>query len=75
MNYNGAEFFDQVAADLDRFADVSTDQPHGAVSHEGLCQWIYTAGYATDNLWDLLPADQRRRVHLAWVQRRDEGAR
>ena len=114
MNDNREEFYERVAADLDRFADVSTDQLHDAVSREGLCQWLYTsgeapawsgddradritaaricagcpvaaeclewelrtAGYATASVWGLLAADERRRVFLSWIQRRDgDGAR
>jgi WhiB family transcriptional regulator, redox-sensing transcriptional regulator len=113
MNHNGDEFYERIAADLDRFADMSTDHLHGAVSHEGLCQWLYTsgdvpawsgddridriaaaricaecpvageclewelrtAGYATDGVWGLLAAEERRRVFLFWVQRRDGGER
>lgn len=111
MNPTGEEFYDQVAADLDQFAEVSTDHLHSALSREGLCQWLYTcgdvpawtgddradrliagricagcavagecleyelrtAGYATDGVWGLLPADDRRRVFLSWAQRRDGG--
>ena len=106
------EFSEQVAADLDRFADLSTDQLHDAVAGQGLCLWLYTcgeapvwsgddradrvraaricarcpvagqclewelrtAGYATEGVWGLLAAEDRRGVFLAWVQRRDEGA-
>lgn len=113
MNDPGEDFFDQVAADLDRFADLPTDHLHDTVSRSGLCQWLYTsrdapawsgdewadrliaervcsdcpvageclelelrtAGYATDSLWGLLAADERRRVFLSWVQRRDGGDR
>jgi WhiB family redox-sensing transcriptional regulator len=113
VNPNGEKFYDQVAADLDRFADLSTDQLHDVVSREGLCQWLYTcgdipawfgddradrliaaricagcpvagecleyelrtAGYATDSVWGLLAAEERRRVFLSWSQRRDGGAR
>lgn len=113
MNDHGEEFYERVAADLDRFADVSTDHLHDAMAREGLCQWLYTsgnppawsgddqvdrlvaaricagcpvageclefelrtAGYATEGVWGLLAADERRRLFLAWTQRRDGGAR
>ena len=113
MNHNGEDFFERMAADLDRFADLSTDHLRDAVSRAGLCQWLYTcgnvpvwsgddridrvtaaricagcpvageclewelrtAGYATDGVWGLLAADERRRVFLSWVLRRDGGAR
>jgi WhiB family redox-sensing transcriptional regulator len=113
VNDNGEQFYDLVAADLDQFADVSTDQLHDAVSHEGLCQWLYTsgnppawsgddrtdreraaricagcpvageclewelrtAGYATDGVWGLVDAEDRRRVFLSWSDRRDGGQR
>jgi WhiB family redox-sensing transcriptional regulator len=113
VNDHEEERYEQVAADLDRFADMSTDHLHDAVSREGLCQWLYTsgevpawsgddwadrlstgricarcpvageclefelrtAGYATDGVWGLLPAEDRRRVFLSWVQRRDGGER
>lgn len=44
MNDHGEEFYERVAADLDRFADVSTDHLHDAMAREGLCQWLYTSG-------------------------------
>ncbi|HEV2780208.1 MAG TPA: WhiB family transcriptional regulator [Actinophytocola sp.] len=113
MNNHEEEFHERVAADLDRFADLSTSRLHDAVSRQGLCQWLYTsgevpawsgddradrvtaaricaecpvageclewelrtAGYATDGVWGLLAADDRRRVFLSWVQRRDGGER
>ena len=113
MNPDGEEFYERVAAHLDRFADMPTDHLHDAVSREGLCQWLYTsgeapawsgndridrataaricagcpvaaeclewelrtAGYATEGIWGLLAAEERRRVFLPWVQRRDGGGR
>jgi WhiB family redox-sensing transcriptional regulator len=113
VNYDREEFCERVAADLDRFAGLSTDQLHDVVAGEGLCQWLYTsgrapvwsgddradrvaaaricagcpvagqclewelrtAGYATESVWGLLAAQDRRRVFGSWVQRRDGGAR
>jgi WhiB family redox-sensing transcriptional regulator len=113
VNDTGQEFFERVAADLDRFADLSTDQLHDAVFRDGLCQWLYTSGdppawtgidqadrvtaaricascpvagecleyelrtigYATESVWGLLAADERRRVFLSWARRWDGGAR
>jgi WhiB family transcriptional regulator, redox-sensing transcriptional regulator len=113
MNDNGEEFCERVAADLDRFAGLSTDQLHDMVAGQGLCQWLYTcgqapvwsgedradrvtaaricagcpvageclewelrtAGYATEGVWGLLAAQERRGVFLSWVQRRDGGER
>ena len=113
MNHDREEFCERVAADLDRFAGLSTDQLHHVVAGEGLCQWLYTcgqapvwsgddradrvraaricagcpvagqclewelrtAGYATQSVWGLLAAQDRRRVFGSWVQRRDGGAR
>lgn len=45
------------------------------VTGECLEYELRTAGYATDSVWGLLEADDRRRVFLSWVQRRDGGAR
>lgn len=113
MNIDREEFYERIAADLDQFADMSTDQLHDAVSRSGLCQWLYTsgdiptwsgddradrvtagricagcpvtgecleyelrtAGYATNSVWGLLAAEERRRVFLSWMQRRDGGGR
>lgn len=112
MNHE-EEFYEQIAADLDRFADVPTDALHHAVSWHGLCQWLYTAGdapmwtgddgtdrataaricavcpvtgeclewelrtagYATESIWGLLAAEDRRQVFLSWVERRNGGQR
>jgi WhiB family redox-sensing transcriptional regulator len=105
------EFYETVAADLDRFVDVATDVLRHAVAWHGLCQWIYaandapewsgddrldraliadicavcpvaaeclehelrTAGYATDGVWGLLDAEDRRQVFLSWSDRRNGG--
>jgi WhiB family redox-sensing transcriptional regulator len=113
MNDNGEEFCERVAADLDRFAGLSTNQLHDMVAGQGLCQWLYTcgqapvwsgedradrvmaaricagcpvageclewelrtAGYATEGVWGLLAAQERRGVFGSWVQRRDGGER
>lgn len=113
MSDRWEEFYDEVAADLDRFADVPTDELAAVVWRHGSCQWIYaaqdapewsgddqvdramvahicagcpvaaeclewelrTAGYATAGVWGLLDAEERRRVFLAWLDRRDGGSR
>lgn len=112
MNYE-EEFHEDVAASLDQFVDVGTDELHDAVARNGLCQWIYaskdapewsgddqvdramvadicavcpvaaeclelelrTTGYATDGIWGLLAVEDRRRVFLPWLQRREGGQR
>lgn len=112
MNHD-EEFYEDVAADLDQFADVATDALRDAVRWHGLCQWIYvanaapewsgddridremiagicaecpvaaeclehelrTVGYATDGVWGLLDAEDRRQVFLPWSDRRNGGHR
>lgn len=34
-----------------------------------------TAGFATSDVWGLLPTEQRRVAYLAWLERRDGGTR
>jgi WhiB family transcriptional regulator, redox-sensing transcriptional regulator len=42
VNYE-EEFYEDTAADLDQFVDVTTDALHKAIARHGLCGWIYTA--------------------------------
>lgn len=39
-------------------------------------EWEFrTAGFATSNVWGLLPTEQRRVAYLAWLERREGGTR
>lgn len=110
MNHE-EEFPARVAAELDGWANVPTEDLRDTLSRRGACQWVRvsgeepewtgdeamdrelaapicagcsvraacleyelrTAGYTTSGVWGPLDTEDRRRVLLAWLDRRDEG--